>query len=208
MAQDEWGHARLLYAMLKDLDIDPMSVEHDRDPAAYAPVAALDEEIPDWAALVAAMVLVDGALTAYLTSFAAGSFEPARGRVPKMLAEEEFHASLGAAWFRRLADAEGEARSLLTAATERMLPPVLAWLGADDAPARAMVDAGVVGPADQRLQAFREAVGDLVSLVDVDVDAVAPAEDWDESRGRTSGHPSLESIERVRGDRNRALFVE
>jgi hypothetical protein len=48
----------------------------------------------------------------------------------------------------------------------------------------------------------------LVSLVGVEVGAVAPAGDWDESRGRTSGHPSMESIERARGDRNRALFVE
>ncbi len=30
MAQDEWGHARLLYSMLKELDVDPVGVERDR----------------------------------------------------------------------------------------------------------------------------------------------------------------------------------
>ncbi len=30
MCQDEWGHARLLYAMLKELGLDPMRVEHER----------------------------------------------------------------------------------------------------------------------------------------------------------------------------------
>ena len=30
MTQDEWGHARLLYAMLKPLGGDPEAVEHDR----------------------------------------------------------------------------------------------------------------------------------------------------------------------------------
>lgn len=47
MAQDEWGHARLLYAMLKDLEIDPVPVERDRPAEAYASVAALDEEMPN-----------------------------------------------------------------------------------------------------------------------------------------------------------------
>ena len=208
MAQDEWGHSRLIYSMLKDLDIDPVSVEHDRDASEYASVAPLDAEMPDWAALVASICLIDRAITVFLASFAEGTFESARGRVPKMLSEEEFHESMGAAWYRRLAGAEGEARDLLRSATEAMLPPVLAWLGADDAPARAMVSAGVIGSASDRLSAYRSAVGDLTALVGIDIDSVEPASDWDETRGRTSGQPDDESIERVRGDRNRALFVE
>ena len=70
MTQDEWGHARLLYAMLKDLGVDPVSIEHDRSGDEYASMSALDEEMPDWAALVAVMTLVDGALSAVLASFA------------------------------------------------------------------------------------------------------------------------------------------
>lgn len=206
MAQDEWGHARLLYAMLKDLGVDPVPVEHDRPASEYASVGALDREMPDWAALVAAMCLVDGALTTVLESFAGGRFEPARGRVPKMLAEEEFHASLGAAWYRRLAATEGDALRLLAEATGSMLPDLLAWVGADDGPARAMVSVGVVGPADDRLRAFRDRVRDLTALVDVG--SVEPSADWDQARGRTAGHPDEEAVERARGDRNRALFVE
>ncbi|MDH3271282.1 MAG: phenylacetate-CoA oxygenase subunit PaaI [Gemmatimonadota bacterium] len=208
MAQDEWGHARLLYSMLKDLDIDPVPIEHDRASEEYASVAPLDEEMPDWAALVAAICLVDGAMTTMLESFAEGSFEPARGRVPKMLAEEEFHASLGSAWFKRLAGAGGDAHRLLGEATRAMIPDLLAWVGADDGPARAMVEAGVIGDADGRVVAFRDRVRALTALVDVDVDAVVPSEDWDPARARSPGHPSEEAVERARGDRNRALFVE
>lgn len=207
MAQDEWGHARLLYAMLKDFDIDPKSVEHDRPADEYASVGALDEPLPDWAALIAAMVVVDGALSTVLRSFSEGSFETARSRVPKMLAEEEFHASLGAAWYRRLA-ASDEARPLLMAATESLLPPTLAWVGADDAVARATVDAGVLGPAADRLDAYRAAVRDLLAEAGIDVDAAEAAGGWDATRGRTPGHPDEESVLRARGDKNRALFVE
>lgn len=208
MAQDEWGHARLLYAMLKALGDDPVAIEHDRPAADYASVGALDEPMPDWPALVAAMVIVDGAISAVLGSFAEGAYEPARNRVPKMLAEEEFHSSLGAAWYKRLAASAEEARALLRAATEAMLPETLAWVGADDEEVRALVAAGVVGPAAERLAAFRDAVGGLAGLVDVDVAAAAAATDWDRRRGRTVGQPDEDSVVRARGDENRALFVE
>jgi 1,2-phenylacetyl-CoA epoxidase catalytic subunit len=208
MAQDEWGHARLLYSMFKGLGKDPVPLEHDRSAAEYASVGELDEEMPDWAAVIAAMVLVDGALTAMLGSFSEGTFEPAQQRVPKMLSEEEFHASLGVAWFKRLAAAEGEACDLLRAAVEKMLPGLLAWTGADDAPMKALQGLGVIGAPDDRLAAFRTAVADLTGLVGVDVASVAPSTEWDAERGRTSGQPAEEAVERARGDKNRALFVE
>jgi len=208
MAQDEWGHARLLYAMLKDLGIDPVPVEHDRPAEAYASVGALDAAMPDWTALIAAEVVVDGAISTVLASFAEGSYEPARSRVPKMLAEEEFHASLGAAWYKRLAGSSEEARRLLTEATHRLLPACVAWVGADDDAARALVEAGVLGAAAERLASYRERIRTLVALVGIDVDSVAPAEGWDGARGRTPGRPDEHAVERARGDKNRALFVE
>ena len=54
MAQDEWGHARLLYALLKDFGEDPVPVEHDREPEAYASCDALDAPADDWADVVSA----------------------------------------------------------------------------------------------------------------------------------------------------------
>lgn len=208
MCQDEWGHARLLYAMLKQMGKDPGPYERDRPAEQYASVSALDEEATDWAAVVALMVLADGALSAMLEAFAAGSFEPAQKRVPKMLAEEEFHASLGAAWYRRLAASEGDAKDLLTAATTRILPDLLAWVGTDDDGYRRMTDAGVIENAEARLARFKDEVRALTSLVDIDIDAVSPTSEWDEERGRTPGRPNDEAVERARGDLNRALFVE
>ncbi|MEM7414024.1 MAG: Phenylacetic acid catabolic protein [Gemmatimonadota bacterium] len=208
MCQDEWGHARLLYAMFKRMGKDPGPYERDRAAEEYASVSALDDEATDWAAVVALMVLVDGALSAMLQAFAEGTFEPARKRVPKMLAEEEFHASLGAAWYRRLAASEGEARDLLTAATQRMLPDLLAWVGTDDEGYRRMTDAGVIEDAEARSSRFKDEVRSLTALVDVDIDAVAPTSEWDAARSRTPGRPNDEAVQRARGDLNRALFVE
>ena len=209
MSQDEWGHARLLYAMLKDLGDDPVAVEHERPGEAYACLDPLDEPFPDWAAVVAGMIVVDGALTVSLEAFSRGTFEPATTRVPKMLGEEDFHLSLGRAWYRRLAtSASEEARGLLRQATEGMLPSTIAWLGAEDTAAHALVDLGVTDPGSQLVATFRDRVRDDVALAGVDVDALGAAAAWDQERGRGPGHPDADAVERARGDRNRMLFVE
>ena len=43
MAQDEWGHARLLYALLKGFEEDVEALEHGREPDAYRSMEVLDE---------------------------------------------------------------------------------------------------------------------------------------------------------------------
>ena len=128
MAQDEWGHARLLYAMLKDFGMDPAAVEHERAAEEYANPEALDEPLADWAAVVAACVIVDGALSVALEGFSEGVYEPTRSRIPKMLDEETFHHDLGVAWFRKLAGGSEEGRSRLREAALSMLARTLAWL--------------------------------------------------------------------------------
>lgn len=208
MAQDEWGHARLLYAMLKELDVDPRVVEHERDAEAYASVDALDTPFDNWAAVIAGMVVIDGALTVALEAFGRGALESARTRIPKMLAEEEFHSSLATAWFRRLAASTEEVRGLLRDATEAQLPTVLAWLAADDEAARSLVAAGVTDAGASQVGVFRDRMRDVLAEVDVDVDAVDPSSDWDGARGRGPGAPDHGAVERARGDRNRSLFVE
>lgn len=208
MTQDEWGHARLLYAMLKECDLDPGVVEHERAAEEYASIDALDAPFADWAAVVAGMVLVDGAISVALEAFAEGRCESARTRVPKMLAEEEFHVSLGAAWYRRLTESGGEALDRLQGATNAMLPSVMAWLGVDDEAARTLVAAGITSPGADQVAALRDGVRDLLAAAGVDVDAATPAVEIDPTRGRGPGHPDADAIERAKGSRNRLLLVE
>lgn len=209
MAQDEWGHARLLYAMLKEFGIDPVEVEHERPASDYRSLDALDESFDDWAEVTVAMVIVDGALSALLEAFAEGSFESARGRVPKMLSEEAFHADLGSAWFRRLAKGTDEARERLVGAVERFLPRVLAWIEPADEIASVLAGQGLFRADPSPAAQFRERIAPLLSLIGLDAHAIeADRSGWDEERGRGPGAPADEAVERARGDLNRALFVE
>jgi 1,2-phenylacetyl-CoA epoxidase catalytic subunit len=207
MAQDEWGHARLLYAMLKELAVDPAGVERERPAEEYASVDPLDRKLPDWAAVVAVMVGVDAALSVALESFASGRFEAARSRIPKMLMEETFHRDLGQAWFRRLASGSEEARRRLRESLRAQLPRTLAWLEPQDEPFRALTRSGMVAAGGT--ERFWSQLGGLLAELGVTPDTVASETDgWDVARSRGPGHPDRESVERARGDRNRALLVE
>lgn len=209
MAQDEWGHARLLYAMLKDFGDDPLEVEHEREPGAYASLAVLDEELGDWADVVAVMAVVDGALATALEGFAEGRYEQARSRVPKMLAEEEFHRDLAYAWVRRLAGGTQASKARIAEALLAVLPRTLGWLAPDDAAFRRLSDAGLTATAEDLEARFRRTLGPVLAEAGVDAGTVeADRSDWDEARGRGPGRPAGDAVERARGDRNRALFVE
>lgn len=209
MAQDEWGHARLLYSMLKHFDMIAYEVEYMRPAHDYASAPALDRPFADWAAFAAAVVVVDGALSTALESFGAGMFEPANTRVPKMLAEEEYHWQFGEAWFRRLAGAGGEGAARLQAATRSMLASTLAWLLPDDELYGVLAHSLLVWRPDRVRARYEDRVADLLALVDVRLDHVIPMTgDWDPERRRGSGEPDGEAMERVRGDRNRLLIFD
>lgn len=209
MAQDEWGHARLLYASLKDFGEDPLALEHERDAAAYRSWDPLDEALPDWAAVTAATVIVDGALAVALEGVLESAYDPLAGRIEKMLGEEEFHRSLGEAWFKRLAASEGEGRTLLDAAVDRMLEPVTLCLAPGDQVHEGLADRGLTLPSGSLRRRFASRVDPMLKELGTAVPVgAAPADGWDLRRGRGSGRPAEEAVERARGDRNRALFVE
>ncbi len=207
MAQDEWGHARLLYAMLKELDEDPTPVEYDRSDEEYTSVDALDEGSEDWAGLIVSSAVVDEALRVRLEAFAESDFALARSRVPKMLAEEELHRDFGRAWFKRLAEGDDDSRAAVRRQTEAVLPRTLAWLVCDDEVGQALVAEGMSPPAAAVRARYEERMAPLLSLLSLAMPEPDTA-GWDSVRGRGPGHPVGDALERARGDRNRSLLVE
>ena len=207
MAQDEWGHARLLYAMLKELGHDPKHVEHDRGDHEYTSVDALDESPEDWVGLVVLSAIVDEALRIRLAGFSEGNFELAGTRGPKMLAEEELHRDFAQAWFRSLAAASDESRAALSREVARVLPRTLGWLLADDEHTATLVSAGVTAGPRELNERFVAQVSPLLEIVGVDLPD-PDTDDWDADRGRGPGYPTGDALERARGDRNRGLLVE
>ena len=85
MAQDEWGHARLLYALLREFGDDVDALEHGRDATDYCNIETLDGEPASWPQLVVLNALVDTALTVQLEALTTSAYVPLRQRVQKLL---------------------------------------------------------------------------------------------------------------------------
>lgn len=209
MAQDEWGHARLLYAMLKDFGLDPEEVEHERAASEYCCLGCLDRPFENWAEYVAAVVLVDGGLALLLEALSTSPYEPCRTRIPKMLSEEEFHGDMGRAWFRRIAGGREEGREKLREASGGFLASTLSCLAPDDGVFETLVAAGFLPRASTLRGDYGSRMAPLLDLVGIEPELeTGLPEEWDVKRRRGPGGPDEETVERARGDRNRALFVE
>lgn len=215
MAQDEWGHSRLLYALLKDFGEDVSALEHNREATEYANCEALDREPEDWFGLVALNALVDTALSVQCDALRASSYAMLAQRVGKMLDEERFHAAHGEAWFRRLARANDETRAALTEAVEAVFPVVMRWFGPHDSERATLVrEAGIADAAGDALrERFVHRVGPLLDELGARGSAlratVPDLAGFYEARRRVSaGGPDARTIEQVRGDKNRIFLMD
>jgi 1,2-phenylacetyl-CoA epoxidase catalytic subunit len=178
MAQDELGHARSTYPVLKALGVER---EDDGLEGGGHRLALLDEPLPDWTAFVAANLLVDGVLTTFVAACADSSVTPMAQRARKILQEEGSHRVHAEAWARRLCN--GGEREALYARLRETWEEAGRWTGPSDDPGyRAALDAGMVGrdPAGQREQMRAW----LAGLIDLTLDEPADWSGWDASARR------------------------
>lgn len=222
MAQDEWGHARLTYALLGDLGDDPKALEHARTAAEYRSLSVLDAELQGWNGMIAAALLIDMALTGQYAALVDSRYAPLRNRVQKLLDEENFHFQYAAGWTRSIARVPA-LRGPLAAELRRVLPEALRWLGRDEAPGmRRLVAEGIVrdlpsarrGRYLARVGAVLEETG-LAGEVGITRDGAEWRYDgeldwsgWDDATRRAGGSLDEATAARARGDLNRALLMD
>ena len=222
MAQDEWGHGRILYAMLRDFGRDPDRLEHGREPGDYRNSELLDAEPESWPELLALNVLLDTALTVQFEAMRDSRFQPVHHKVSKLLEEERFHFEHGRGWTLRLASTE-KGRDSLAEAFPAAWEACLRWFGREEDPGvAALVEHGIVDAGPDELRArwlsrvgpvVREAGLELASSDGEGVWSSSVAPDWegwrpDARRPAGAGGPDTRTIERVRGDKNRPLLMD
>lgn len=211
MAQDEWGHARQLYALLRDFGDETEQLEHGREPAEYRSIALLDKAPSSWPELVVLNAFMDTALTVQFEALTASSYVPLRQRCEKLLDEERFHLAHGAAWFRRLAGANERARAAARDAVTRALPVILQWFGPDGGRSGGLLKAGLVSESGDALRVrYLARMAALLELVGVDAPTRAPdfTDFREEFRRPGTGTPEPAVIAKVRGDLNRAFLMD
>lgn len=181
MAQDELGHARSTYPVLAKLGV---SRSEEAGLNAGHPLGVISRELPDWASVIAANLVVDGVLTTFVASARDSSIEPLAQRARKILQEEGAHKVHAEAWARRIVGVGGPDLELLVRRIDEMWACAARWPGpAADPGYDEAVAAGMVsfGPEVVRAQ-VRDWLSPLIDGVCLD----EPTEwsDWDEELRR------------------------
>ena len=134
MAQDELGHARSFYPLLRGFnppgarDVAPME-EKGWQQRPTSAMRCLDERFGTWSDFVAANLLVDTALTVLFAAAVDSAYEPLRQRARKIQQEETGHWVHATGWLRRLSTSP-----LLAASLSAMWDDAFTWFGQDDDP--------------------------------------------------------------------------
>lgn len=129
MAQDELGHARALYPLLRALAPGAGAEADPETRQEFAHLSALAEPFASWPQFVAANFLIDPALTTIFAAAQSSSYEPLAGRSRKVLQEERLHTAHGAGWVRRLAREGGAVRTAIEEALRAVWAETLCWFG-------------------------------------------------------------------------------
>lgn len=214
MAQDEWGHGRILYAMLKDFGRDPGPLEHERESDQYLSSELMDTAPDEWPLLLALNALLDTALSVQCQALSESRYTPLHYKMGKLLDEERFHFEHARGWTGRLADTDA-GRAALAEAYGAAIGPCLRWFGRSDGEIWLALSAeGVIdgGPDEQRKR-WIERVGPMLDAVGLERPSPAGADldwdGWDDDRRRTgSGGPDDDTLARVRGDKNRSMLMD
>ena len=177
MAQDELGHARSTYPVLKALGAE--ASEDAGVEGGPRRLALLDEQLPDWTAFIAANLLVDGVMTTFVAACADSSVAQMAQRARKILQEEGSHRVHAEAWARRLCRSGAAERDALVTRLRETWEHAGRWTGPGDDPGfGAALDAGMLAhdPAHQR-ERMRRWLADLLGAEGVDLTLDEPR-DW------------------------------
>ena len=217
MAQDEWGHGRILYATLKDLGHDPNQLEHERTAEEYLSSELLDAPVHQWPDLLALNLLFDAALSVQVQALMDSRYEPIHYKTRKLLEEERFHFEHGRGWAIRLSETSA-GKAALTQSFRQALGPCLQWFGRPDSGyGEVLHTAGIMSRRPEQLRAdwLAQVIPVLAEagLEELAREAEAGAAldwtDWSAERRRSGGGgPDAETLARIRGDRNRSMLMD
>lgn len=182
LAQEELGHARVLYPLLEELPFPerPVPLEREGDRKRRYAVSFLDKPWESWTEAVAAMLLVDTALTTMLEHLTVSVWEPLARRAARILQEEVFHLEFAEGRVRELAALPG-VRDELEGHLKAFLPEMLLWFGPPgEEGVAALVDEGLIQGSNE---GWRQAyLGRLTPLFLEEGLRILPYPSWDVAR--------------------------
>jgi len=177
IAQEEAGHARALYSLLQDFprEVAPVALERENDRERKYALSFLRRPGRSFVRGIAALALVDRALTVMLGACADSSFGELRKRALRILGDEPFHQRYADGRIRELAG-----RPELHAELAGLLPEVLCWFGpAGEEGLELLVRSGIVSLRNEELRrAFLDGLAGLAERTGVALPIERGAGGW------------------------------
>jgi phenylacetate-CoA oxygenase PaaI subunit len=160
MAQDEIGHARSLYPLLREVAGTGPEMEPETR-TGFTHVPFLRAPFANWTDFVAANFLFDSALSVLLDSARESALPGLAQRARRILPEERMHRLHGEGWVRRLAGAGPGVRDALLRSFAAVGPDASAWLNIAHP---SLVDGGILSQDAESLRArYRAQLDPLLS---------------------------------------------
>jgi ring-1,2-phenylacetyl-CoA epoxidase subunit PaaC len=157
IAQDEIGHAALIYGLLATLTGDsPDLLALDRPVNGYLHAALVEQPNGDWAHTIARHYLYDLADAVRVEALCGSSYAPLAGIARKMSREEQYHRMHGETWWDRLASGTAESRERLVAAVREVAPLTLDLLGPTQGSNDLRTEGLLPESWEERIAAWRE----------------------------------------------------
>ncbi len=183
MAQDELGHARSFYPLLRGFGVTSQMEDKGWRTASTNTVAHLDQQFQHWADYIAANVVLDSAFTTLFEAAVRSPYEPLRQRAAKIVQEEQAHWVHGCGWLRRLG---GQPHT--QPALEAVWDHALTWFGQPDDPVLApLAAAGLLAHSPDALRdALRARLKPLLAEVHAQelLERQLPWQRWNRTRRR------------------------
>ncbi len=182
MAQDELGHARSTYPVLAKLGVQ----RDDEGLDAGEPMAVLRHELPDWASVIAANLVIDGILTTFVATARNSTIEPLAQRARKILQEEGAHRVHAEAWLKRICRSGSVDAELLRRRISEFWEQAARWPGPEDHPGylAAIADEMISDGPDTVRRRVRDWLSELLNAEGSGVPLDDPSDwsTWDETR--------------------------
>jgi len=126
LAQDELGHARLLYQLASELDgRTPDALAYGRTPDEYCSCLLVERPGSHWAYSVSRQFLYDTASYVVFEQLQQSSYLPLARAAAAILREEKYHLLHGRTWLEHLSHGGTTARQHQRAAFEALWPDLL-----------------------------------------------------------------------------------
>ncbi|MFB6121022.1 MAG: 1,2-phenylacetyl-CoA epoxidase subunit PaaC [Halobacteriaceae archaeon] len=182
IAQDELGHARLWYEVLKDFGYDETDLIWERDAEDFQHSTLVEQpfEEGDWADPIVRGYLYDVAEEVKLNALENSTFAPIRDRVGKVKGEEDYHLEFARNWLKRLA-ADDDGRENIQAAVDRLYPYALTLFEPTDKEVEAtIVDQGLRGEDLVELRdTWHDRVADFLESIGIEVPGMDLPDQYD-----------------------------